>query len=150
MATKQFHLASILSITTGFLFPVPGTQYAIDGVYNILNYMTGDNLQTLALPRAAQECRPYLLEQLPFTKDINCEDLRGNKNAAAWESRLAILVAQYGAFHPVRPIGAEDHEVLNPLEDLKRLRPDMSDDNVIIIDTSDDDIDPTGSIDWKA
>ena len=61
MQTKQFHLGDVLSITTGRLV----SPRHIDGVYDILNFMTGDNLFTHQLPRASDECKPYLVEQFP-------------------------------------------------------------------------------------
>src|SRR3990167_2376272 len=61
MQTKQFHLGDVLSITTGRLV----SPRHIDGVYDILNFMTGDNLFTHTLPRASDECKPYLVAQFP-------------------------------------------------------------------------------------
>ena len=61
MQTKQFHLGDVLSITTGRLV----SPRHIDGVYDILNFMTGDNLFTHQLPRASDECKPYLVAQFP-------------------------------------------------------------------------------------
>ena len=61
MATKKFHLSDILSVTTGRLV---STRH-MDGIYDILNFMTGDNLFTHQLPRASKECEPYLLKQFP-------------------------------------------------------------------------------------
>lgn len=64
----QFYLGTILSITTGVL--LTNTDPPIEDIYNILNFMTRDNLSTLQLPRVADECRPYLLEQHPFLNEI--------------------------------------------------------------------------------
>lgn len=61
MQSKQFHISDVLSITTGRLV---STRH-MDGVYDILNFMTGDNLFTHQLPRASDECKPYLLAQFP-------------------------------------------------------------------------------------
>jgi len=48
MATKDFHISDILSITDGRLV---STRH-MDGIYEILNFMTGDNLFTHQLPRS--------------------------------------------------------------------------------------------------
>src|SRR3989338_2928760 len=61
MQTKQFHLGDVLSIATNRLV----SPRHIDGVYDILNFMTGDNLFTHQLPRASDECKPYLVKQFP-------------------------------------------------------------------------------------
>ena len=61
MKTKKFHLGDVLSTTTERLV----SPRHISGVYDILNFMTGDDLFTHQLPRASEECKPYLLEQFP-------------------------------------------------------------------------------------
>lgn len=117
MTNKQFHLGDILSIITGNLVTPEGT---IEGVYRILNYMTNDDLFTHALPRAADECRPYLLEQFPQLAGITGDWITREN----WRGWLAERVAQFGEYHTVYPIHQEDHERLTPEEDLRRIRPD--------------------------
>ena len=58
---RHFDLGDIISITEGSLCSLRH----IDGVYDLLNYMTGDSLYTHALPRAAITCQPVLLAQHP-------------------------------------------------------------------------------------
>lgn len=58
---KEFSLGDVLSITTGRLL----SERHIDGVYDILNWMTGDDLFTHQLPRAGKSCEPWLIEQYP-------------------------------------------------------------------------------------
>lgn len=65
MSTRSFHITDVLSITDGRLLSLNG----IGGVYGILNFMTGDNLYTHQLPRASQQCNPYLLAQFPVLGD---------------------------------------------------------------------------------
>lgn len=57
--TKQFPLAQILTITTDRLL------CPIDGVYEILNHITGDSVFTHVLPRAGKFAKPILLEAYP-------------------------------------------------------------------------------------
>lgn len=57
--TKQFKLSQVLSITTGRLLCEMGD------VYEILNFITGDNLFTHALPRASRFAEPLILEAHP-------------------------------------------------------------------------------------
>lgn len=140
---KKFHLAHILTVTTGILFPAPGVDYPITTAYEILNYMTGDDLYTHALPRAAIECRPYLLEQFPFTKEINLDTMLGT-----FQEKFERLVQQYGEWHMVRPIHPEDHEVIDPIDELKRIRPDLTDENIIVLH-DDDSPNSSGEINWK-
>lgn len=58
---KKFHISDVLSVTTGRLV---STRH-IDGIYDILNFLTGDKLFTHALPRASGECKPWLKAQFP-------------------------------------------------------------------------------------
>lgn len=64
---RNFHIGDILSITTGRLV----SPRRMDGVYDILNYMTGDDLFTHQLIRAAEECAPALREQHPDLTDVD-------------------------------------------------------------------------------
>ncbi len=62
----KFHISDVLSITTGRLV---STRH-MEGVYKIMNYMTGDNLFTHQLPRASRECEPILVAAYPqLSKD---------------------------------------------------------------------------------
>lgn len=62
----KFHISDVLSITTGRLV----SNRHVEGVYKILNHMTGDNLFTHQLPRAGRECAPVLIATYPqLSKD---------------------------------------------------------------------------------
>lgn len=61
MATRDFHIGCVLSITTG----EPVSPHGTAGVYDILNHMTGESLFTHQLPRAAVWARPILLAVHP-------------------------------------------------------------------------------------
>ena len=113
--TRDFHIGDILSITTGRLV----SPRHIEGVYDILDYMTGDDLTTIALPRAAEECAPYLLEQHPDLASVEVpETLSGMNQVKSWLGGVAL---QYGETRPVAPLPAAAHESLNPFEELARM-----------------------------
>lgn len=57
--TKEFQLADVLGVTTGKLLGEMG------GLYEILNWLTNDELFTHQLPRARDECLPWLLHWFP-------------------------------------------------------------------------------------
>lgn len=59
---KQFHISDILSVTTGRLV----SSRHMDGIYELLNFLTGDTLFTHQLPRAMRECEPWLRSQFPY------------------------------------------------------------------------------------
>jgi len=110
--TRDFHIGDILSITTGRLV----SPRHIEGVYDILDFMTGDELSTIALPRAARECAPSLLEQHPDLAEIEVpRDLSGMDQVRSW---LGTLVTKYGESRPVTPLTSGGHEFKHPLQEL--------------------------------
>ena len=118
--TKTFHLGDILSVTTSRLV----SPRHIDGVYDILNWMTGDNLMTHQLPRACGECEGPLLTQHPDLAAIVTPETFGDdpeQGVARW---LAEQVAIYGETREVAPLAAEDHTVIDPLDELRAMKPD--------------------------
>ena len=136
MEKKEFHLGDVLSITTGRLV----SSRHIDGVYDILNFMTGDNLFTHQLPRASRECEPYLLMQFPqlatpemdaavakLDKELRNLDVvpshRRNDKAKEIVSKwLAEQIAVYGETLSVEPLPKGFiHEVKNPIDELENM-----------------------------
>jgi len=123
MQTKQFHLSDVLSITTGRWV---STRH-IDGVNDILSFMTDDNLFTHQLPRVSNECKPYLVEQFPQLVGAEMDsaitelgDALKTKNGKAETKKivadwLAKQVAKYGEMFTVKPIPTDAHEVTNPI-----------------------------------
>lgn len=111
--TKDFELGDILSITTGRLV----SRRLIGGVYDILNWMTNDNLYTHQLPRATEECKPWLLRQHPQLRIVDDSDLTG-ENCDEW---LAARVKQFGETLPVACIPRDDHSYRDPVEELREM-----------------------------
>lgn len=110
--TRDFDLGDILSITTGKLV----SPRHVDGIYDILNYMTGDSLMTHQLPRGMTECQGPLLAQLPQLADIVTPDFHGSKDEVyAW---LDTQKAIYGDVLPVAPLAEGEHSFQNPIEEL--------------------------------
>lgn len=137
--TRQFHLGDILSITTGRLV----SPNRIKGVRNIVNYMCRDSFSTYQLSRASKECEPYLLEAFPHFADIDIRFV----NVDNWEDWLGELVILCGEFHAVRPIHQEDHEVIDPLEELASM---VDESKIMVVDVAEEpDIPDVGDISWK-
>lgn len=142
---KTFHVSQLISVYTGVLLPTPGTDHTIDGVCALLDYMVGESLQTVALPRAAEEVRPYLLEAHPWL--YNTIAAAANIDATNWRTALEIFVKEYGEWHEVQPIRGEDHEHIDPVEEFVRMRPDAKSIIIGLIDI--DEPSSYGDIDWK-
>jgi hypothetical protein len=114
--SRSFHLGDVLSVTTGKLV----SPRLIEGVYDILNYMTGDSLFTHQLPRASRECAPWLLRQHPELATVDASGV----TRTTWRRWLAEQIAQFGDSLEVEP----------PLTELREMVPD---DKIIVIDPDD-------------
>lgn len=126
LKARDFHLGDILSVTTGLLV----SPRHIEGVYDILDWMTGDNLFTHQLPRAARECRDPLLRQHPDLADVQFPDeFDGKEHVEAW---LAEQVERFGETRPVAPIDPERHLRIDPVDEMRMMRPDIAIDVVEI------------------
>jgi hypothetical protein len=118
MSARTFHLGAILTVTTDRLV-APGH---IGDVYEILNWMTGDNLVTHQLGRAAAECKPDLLRQYPDLADVVVPETFGaEEHVRAW---LAEQVAALGETRDVAPLAPGVHVVIDPVTELRAMRPD--------------------------
>lgn len=141
---KLFHISDVLSVTTGRLV----SSRHMDGIYEILNFLTGDNLFTHQLPRAMEECRPWLRSTFPNLM----EDSPGMPERLADMDHRISGVPQdrehvAAAIHewiedlraslrlpkmlPVYELGADMHTRIDPIEEARAM---FGDDRVIAID----------------
>ncbi len=131
--SKTFHISEILTVTTGSFVATSG----IDGLYRILNYMTGESLMTHQLPRASDECAPSLREQFPDLLAVEVPSWshipRDDREGAvfAWVDEM---VEQYGETREVEPLAPEDHTSIDALAELAMKAPHMTVIPVIVDD----------------
>lgn len=137
---KYFSLGQVLSIVT----PILCVQ-DIGELYEILNAMSGDNLATHQLGRVADEVAPYLLDQYPQLALIDADRLAGSDKI--WQE-LKRLQSIYGDYLLIYPMHREDHDQIDPIDELRRLRPDAT---IITFNEQSDEppISDIGDIAWK-
>lgn len=116
---QRFHLGDVLTITTDLFMPPDG----VDAIYRLLNHMTGDNLFTHQLPRAARECKPELLRQHPDLAAITPPEFRDDAHVWSW---LAEQTDRYGTHREVTPMPAADHTRIDPLNELAMNHPHLT------------------------
>lgn len=109
--TRLFSTGAILSITTDIM-----CVREMNAIYDILNYLTQDNLFTHQLPRAARVARPWLVKQHPWAL-IPENDISG-KNCLKLVQKFS---KEHGSNHAVAtmPDGVWAHQ--NPVEELARM-----------------------------
>ncbi len=125
--TKEFHIGDILSVTSGILL----SPRHVDGLYDLLGFMSGEPVMTHQLPRFARECEDSLREQFPdLAAVVVPQDMEGEEQVLFW---LGSLEAEYGTRREVAPLAAEDHTSIDPISEWKMMRPDAP---VVTIDTN--------------
>lgn len=126
--TRDFHIGDILTVISDIMVSPNG----VDGIYRLLDFMTGDGLFTHQLPRAAGECGPALRAQHPDLAQLHVPtDMDGDLAVLSW---LAAQVDRYGATRPVARLDPVDHTRIDPITELRMIRPDLP---VITVDMTD-------------
>jgi hypothetical protein len=106
--TESFSLGAVLSVTTGRLL------CPIDGVYRILNFMTGDSIYTHQIPRVMDECKPHLLRQFPALAQVDASIVTPDN----WQDWLHQQEAVHGDQLTVAPLPPGEHYQIDPLSEL--------------------------------
>jgi len=89
LSQKNFHLGDLLSVTTGLLVSSRG----FDGVYEILNFLTGDDLMTHQLPRACRAAADWLTSQYPELHGPTAA-LQEAAQSPGWPASLEIIMVR--------------------------------------------------------
>lgn len=114
---RDFHIGDILSVTTGKLV----SPRLIEGVYDILNFMTGESLFTHQLPRVSREAAPVILRRHPQLADIDTS----GANSETWRAWLGEQIARFGEMLPVPKMTVDEHERIDPISELaEKVHPD--------------------------
>ena len=129
---KRFDLGDILSITTGRLVAPTGMA----GVYDILNYMTDDELFTHQLPRVAEECKPALLSQHPQLAEIEDPEW-AEPDPISVLTWLVKMQVKYGEKLPVQKLDPVDHTHINPVLELGLMGKSADQVVVVVVDPED-------------
>ncbi len=78
---KAFSIQAALSVTTDRMFCKD-----VGDLYEILNYITGENLMTHQLPRAARFAKPFILAQHPALADFTPESISASIETNGWDN----------------------------------------------------------------
>lgn len=142
---RTFHISDVLSVTTGLLV----SSRHMAGVYDILNFLTGDDLFTHQLPRASKECKPWLRTQFPqlfpenpltanmiasFQEDIEKAADRG-KTCRDWAEAVRV-VHELPEMLPVYEMGEDMHLRIDPIAELQAM---VGDEKVVVVVGGEDD-----------
>lgn len=127
-AWKQFHIGDVLTITTDIMVSPEG----IGGVYQILDWMTGDQLFTHQLPRARKLCEPILKSLYPDIAEVkipNTSDVPESLIQEFWMDWLSKQVEKFGEKIAVPKLIT--YTPIDPLEELIAMKPNAE---IIFVD----------------
>jgi hypothetical protein len=117
MQTKEFATRDVLSTITGRLMG------DIGGIYEVLNWMTGESVFTHQLPRIGREATPVLVAVYPALQQAIDEAEQVNQqNYAEWRQTWE---DRYGPTIAVPKFTAATHESIDPMSELaEKAHPD--------------------------
>lgn len=116
-AEKEFATCDVLSTVTGVLIA------KIDGVYEVLSWMTGESVFTHQIPRISREAQPVIVARHPYLQQAIDEASQVNRDNYAqwrqtWEDRYGLTIA-------VPKLTADTHERIDPISELaEKVHPD--------------------------
>lgn len=117
--TKIFPIDAVMSTLTGVLVSESG----IGGVYDVLNWMTGESVYTHQIPRISREARPVLLAEYPYMQAAieESEQVNGDN----WRDWLATWTDRYGTEIAVPVMNIAEHERIDAKSELvEMIHPD--------------------------
>jgi len=144
---KLFSISDVLSVTTGRLV----SDRHMDGMYAILNFLTGDDLFTHQLRRAMNEVKPWLRSQFPTLMEDSpgmaerLADMNHRIKAVQqdrehigavirdWVEELRIALA-LPEMLPVYEMGADMHTYIDPIEEARAM---VGDERVLVVSPDD-------------
>lgn len=135
--SRAFHLGDILSVTHDRLV----SPRRMEGVYEICNFLTGDNLFTHQLIRAHEPCKLWLLtlhpglSDIPMVTDHNAEHMLQLHGKGWWGIWLGEQIQKFGESLECEPIPAGIWEHQNPIEELVKM---VGPERVIVVNSSED------------
>lgn len=105
---RSIPLADILTVTTDRLL----SRRHVDGIYDLLRHMTGQDVYTHQLPAVADACAPELIRQHPFLADLKPTPGLDAPDLMAW---LIEAERAHGESLPVVPL--VEWTLRDPIED---------------------------------
>lgn len=117
MITRKFHIGDLVSVTTGRLV----SPRHINGVYDIVDFVTGEAHFTHQLPRASREITPVLLEQHPWLAQVTVPEWVNDQ--ASCDRWLAHAVERWGEQHAVEQVPLGAYVGREPIAELREMAP---------------------------
>lgn len=128
--TKLFTTDKVMSVVTDVLV------CEIGGVYEVLNWMTGESLFTHQLPRAGREAVPVILAMHPHLQ--SAIDEAEQVNGGNYQTWLATWIDRFGPEIAIPRMTIDQHERIDPLSEAAE---HFAPQNIIVAKVGEDDAD---------
>ena len=116
-AEKEFASCDVLSTVTGVLIS------KIDGVYQVLSWMTGESVYTHQIPRISREATPVVVARHPHLQQAIDEAEQVDRTN--WQQWRQTWEDRYGPTIAVPKFTADSHESIDPISELaEKVHPD--------------------------
>lgn len=124
LSTKHFPTLDALSAITGSLV----SERGIGAVYEVLNWMSGEDLFTHQLPRVSQEAQAAALAFNPALAAACVEAEQVTRgNYSEWQAKW---LSRYGETIQLPLLAVDQHERIDPLSELaEKVHPD----NIVVV-----------------
>ena len=151
---RKVDLFGIIGAWTGMCFPRNHHENSNQGnfgdIRDVLDYMVGEALYTHAYIRASKESAQYFEDQFPALRwikdnmkhwiwDINFRD----HPRSCWR-QMQDLENTYGRFHVLIPMPKDDHDVIDPFQELINMGVDPN--KIISFDPNEEKHDTYGNL----
>lgn len=114
---REFATADVLSTVTGRLMS------SMDGIYQVLNWMTGESVFTHQIPRISREARPVIIAMYPLLQQAVDEAEQVTREN--WQRWRQTWEDRYGPTIAIPKFSADAHERIDPMsEALEHFPPD--------------------------
>jgi len=119
----RFHIGDLLSITDGRLL----SPDHMDGIYRLIDHVTGQPHFTHQLPRAAGPVKAWLIQQFPWLDGLGPDQDADLTGMMTWLSQAG---AEHGEFHDVEPMPLGMYVGREPIAELMEM---VGEDRVIVV-----------------
>lgn len=111
---RTFDLGTVLTVTSGRLFT------SMDNVYDILNYLSNDEIYTHQIPRVMTVAKSYVLERYPQLDGVGKDVVINNKQDV--ETFIDEQKSIYGDSFGLSPMTDEIYQHIDPIDEIVDMR----------------------------
>lgn len=115
---RMWPLGAVLTVTTGRMVAENG----VGDLHELLDWLTGDELYTHQLGRAADACGSWVLEQHPVLRQVTLPE--GQLDEQGWRDWLDTTKTTIASELRLTPLPADRWVSRDPIEELLKMRGD--------------------------